>query len=185
MNASTMTTVNTVVIFASVSVLSSGAAAQVDCDRRPAGAAGIAVIENSEVFIGFVNSSDTVASPNIITGNGAQGIAVFRGAYARIAGNDISFNRANGVNVRESASAHISDNILNGNGQNGILVAQGSGVTLGMEPVPRSSREPTQQRSTIWALESGVRLEALPMVDWVASMGIADPRRILRAAFPV
>lgn len=97
------------------------------------GQAGIALAETSYAFIGFVNPSDTVASPNLITGNGAQGIAVFRGAYARIVGNEISYNRANGVNVREASHAQISDNILNGNGQNGILVAQGSGVLLGAD----------------------------------------------------
>ena len=93
--------------------------------------AGIGVAETSYAFIGFVTSTDTVASPNVITGNRAQGIAVFRGSYARIVGNDISQNGANGVNVRESSSAQIADNILNGNGANGILAAQGSGVLLG------------------------------------------------------
>jgi parallel beta-helix repeat protein len=95
--------------------------------------AGIGVAENSYAFIGFVRSTDTVASPNVITGNRAQGIVVFRGSYARIVGNDISNNGANGVNVRESSSAQISDNIVNGNGANGILVAQGSGVLLGAD----------------------------------------------------
>jgi parallel beta-helix repeat protein len=95
--------------------------------------AGIGVAETSYAFIGFVSATDTVAGPNVITGNRAQGIAVFRGAYARIVGNDISQNGANGVNVRESSSAQISDNTVNGNGQNGILVAQGSGVLLGAD----------------------------------------------------
>ena len=83
--------------------------------------AGIGVAETSYAFIGFVTSTDTVASPNIITGNRAQGIVVFRGSYARIVGNDISRNGANGVNVRESFSAQISDNTVNGNRLNGIL----------------------------------------------------------------
>jgi Right handed beta helix region len=95
--------------------------------------AGIAVAETSYAFIGFVTSTDTVASPNVITGNRAQGIVVFRGSYARIVGNDISGNGANGVNVRESSSAQISDNTVNGNGANGILVAQGSGALLGAD----------------------------------------------------
>ena len=98
--------------------------------------AGIGVGETAYAFIGFVLSSlsnDAAASPNVITGNRAQGIAVLRGAYARIVGNDISYNGANGVNVRESSSAQISDNTLNGNGQNGIFVAQGSGVLLGAD----------------------------------------------------
>jgi parallel beta-helix repeat protein len=95
--------------------------------------AGIGVAETSYAFIGFVEASDTVASPNIISGNRAQGIAVFRGSYARIVGNDISDNGANGVNVRESSSAQLSDNQVNANGANGILVAQGSGVLLGTD----------------------------------------------------
>ena len=95
--------------------------------------AGIGVAETSYAFIGFVAASDTVASPNIISGNRAQGIAVFRGSYARIVGNDIHDNGANGVSVRESSSAQVSDNLLNGNRANGIFVAQGSGVLLGAD----------------------------------------------------
>lgn len=95
--------------------------------------AGVGVAETSFAFIGFVASTDTVASPNLITGNRAQGIAVFRGSYARIVGNEISQNGANGVNVRESSSAQVSDNVINANGVNGVLVAQGSGVLLGTD----------------------------------------------------
>ena len=95
--------------------------------------AGIGVAETSYAFIGFVAASDTVASPNVITGNRAQGIAVFRGSYARIVGNVITGNGANGVNVRESSSAQVSDNTVNGNGANGIFVTQGSGVLLGAD----------------------------------------------------
>ena len=94
--------------------------------------AGIGVAETSYAYIGFVTPTDTVASPNVITGN-RQGIAVFRGSYARIVGNDISQNGANGVNVRESSSAQISDNTINGNGVNGTFVAQNSGVLLGAD----------------------------------------------------
>jgi parallel beta-helix repeat protein len=95
--------------------------------------AGIGVAETAYAFIGFVLPTDTVASPNFIRGNRAQGIAVFRGSYARIVGNVITDNGANGVNVRESSSAQISDNTVNGNGANGILVAQGSGALLGAD----------------------------------------------------
>ena len=95
--------------------------------------AGIGVAETSYAFIGFVLASDSVASPNVITGNRAQGVVVFRGSYARIVGNEISQNGANGVNVRESSSAQISDNTVNGNGANGVFVAQGSGVVLGSD----------------------------------------------------
>lgn len=95
------------------------------------GQAGIAVAENANAFIGFVNSTDVVASPNLISGNGTQGIVVFRNSYARIVGNDISHNTANGLIVREQSHALVTDNAVNGNGQNGISVLQGSGVILG------------------------------------------------------
>ena len=36
--------------------------------------AGVGVAETSYAFIGFVTSTDTVASPNVITGNRAQGV---------------------------------------------------------------------------------------------------------------
>ena len=95
--------------------------------------AGIGVAETAYAFIGFVLPSDTVASPNFISGNRAQGIVVFRGSYARIVGNVIFDNGANGVNVRESSSAQISDNAIDGNGANGVFVNQGSGVLLGTD----------------------------------------------------
>jgi parallel beta-helix repeat protein len=94
--------------------------------------AGINVGAFATAFIGF-DAFDVVASPNLITDNGTQGIVVGANAHGRIVGNDISYNRGNGVNVRESSSAHISDNIVNANGQNGILVDQGSGVYLGTD----------------------------------------------------
>jgi hypothetical protein len=95
------------------------------------GQAGIAVAENANAFIGFVNSTDVAASPNLISGNGTQGIVVFRNSYARIVGNDISHNTANGLIVREASHALVTDNVVNGNGQNGIDVLHGSGVILG------------------------------------------------------
>ena len=95
------------------------------------GQAGITVAENGNAFIGFVDSTDLVASPNLISGNGTQGIVVFRNSYARIVGNDISQNTANGLLVREASHALVTDNVINGNGQSGIGVQQGSGVILG------------------------------------------------------
>jgi parallel beta-helix repeat protein len=101
---------------------------------RNNGQAGIGLAENANAFIGFVTTADVDASPNLITGNGTQGIVVFRNSYARIVGNDISQNRANGIVVREDSHALITDNTVNGNGQNGIAVMQGSGVILGAGP---------------------------------------------------
>lgn len=95
------------------------------------GQAGIAVAENGSAFIGFVDSTDLNASPNLVSDNGTQGIVVGRNSYARIVGNEISQNAANGVLVREASHALLTDNALNGNGQSGIGVQQGSGVILG------------------------------------------------------
>ena len=136
-------------------------------------------------FIGFVTSADTVASPNFISGNRAQGIVVFRGSYARIVGNDISYNGANGVNVRESSSAQISDNTVNGNGQNGILAAQGSGALLGTDAGTPSSHDPTPRRPTIWGSESDVSLQPSSTAGSVASTAMADRRITWKAVSPV
>jgi hypothetical protein len=105
--------------------------------------AGIAVGLQSSAWIGFVSETDTVASPNLVSGNGAQGIVVLRGATARIAGNDVSNNAANGVRVAEASYAQISDNTINGNGTNGIFVQQGSSVTLGAGALLFSRRNST------------------------------------------
>ena len=95
------------------------------------GQAGIAVAENGNAFVGFVDSGDLVASPNVVSDNGTQGIVVFRNSYARIVGNDISRNTVNGLLVREASHALVTDNVINSNGQSGIVVLQGSGVILG------------------------------------------------------
>ena len=129
--------------------------------------AGIGVAETAYTLIGFVLASDTVASPNIISGNRAQGIVVFRGSYARIVGNVITDNGANGVNVRESSSAQISDNTIDGNVMNGIFVNQGSGVLLGTELVTRSSVDPIRRPGTICCSESAARLAPMPTAGWV------------------
>jgi parallel beta-helix repeat protein len=88
---------------------------------------------NAAAWIGFASEADTVASPNLITGNGTQGIAIRRGAFVRIIGNQISHNNANGILVAEAASAQISDNTIDGNGMDGIVAQIGSGVTLGAD----------------------------------------------------
>ena len=92
---------------------------------------GIALGMNAAAWIGFVTEADSVASPNSVTQNGAQGIVARRGASVRIVGNDISNNNRNGVLISEAAYAQLSDNSVNGNGVNGILVEDGSGVSLG------------------------------------------------------
>ena len=125
--------------------------------------AGIGVAETSYAFIGFVQASDTVASPNIISGNRTQGIVVFRGSYARIVGNELSNNGANGVNVRESSSAQISDNLVNANGGNGILVAQGSGVLLGADSGTTIYARPN--RTTTNNAQFGIRCQVAAHAD--------------------
>jgi parallel beta-helix repeat protein len=125
--------------------------------------AGVGVAETSFAFIGFATSTDTVANPNLITGNRAQGIAVFRGSYARIVGNDISHNGANGVNVRESSSAQISDNVINANGMNGILAAQGSGVLLGTDAGSTIFTRPNT--TTVTNIAFGIRCQVAGYAD--------------------
>jgi parallel beta-helix repeat protein len=125
--------------------------------------AGIAVGVFATAFIGFETGLETIASPNLITGNGAQGIVVAGNAHARIVGNDISDNRANGVNVREASNALISDNIVNGNGLNGILVAQGSGVYLGTDTGDTIFTRPN--RTTANNLGFGIRCRVGGFVD--------------------
>jgi len=94
---------------------------------------GISVGINGGAWIGFVAGQDTVASPNYIYGNGANGILVHRSGSARIVGNFIGYNTQNGVFLQRGSVAEISDNAIDGNGQNGILVRQGSGVELGAD----------------------------------------------------
>lgn len=91
---------------------------------------GILVFESSSARIGF-----TVAgtAPNLIEGNGLDGISVSHSSNARIEGNVIRENRRNGVNVGRVSHADIASNTIEGNLINGINVTQNSGVNLGSD----------------------------------------------------
>jgi hypothetical protein len=98
---------------------------------RNNGSHGIQVNGNAFAFIGFGNADDTVASPNVIDHNGANGIHVSFAGAARIAGNTITNNIGHGVNVERASQAAISSNTINANGGSGVYVTENSGANLG------------------------------------------------------
>ena len=113
---------------------------------------GIVVHESSSARIGF--ASATAANeprPNLIQGNGGNGIHVLRASNARIAANTIRNNRQNGINVERVSQADIASNTIEGNARNGIRVTQNSGVQLGadtgtgFEELPNSTGTPNGQ----------------------------------------
>ena len=82
-------------------------------------AQGIAIGDNSVARIGYVNNSDTVASPNSILNNGTlsgqeDGILITRGSHATIVGNIISGNKGDGIQVSRVSHADISANQISG-----------------------------------------------------------------------
>jgi parallel beta-helix repeat protein len=94
--------------------------------------AGIMVTDNSAAWIGFLSSTDTVASPNTVQNN-SSGIVVRGSSSARIIGNTIIDNTGDGIVVQKASQADIADNLIDLNGGNGILVTQNSGVNLGKD----------------------------------------------------
>lgn len=95
---------------------------------------GIAITENSSGRIGFLNSTDTTASPNIIQNNGGYGISVARSSSARIVGNTITGNAGGGIGVSRVSSADVTANSISGNQVAGIVVMENSGLNLGTTP---------------------------------------------------
>jgi len=93
---------------------------------------GISVTENSSARIGFLTNSDTVASPNTITGN-ERGIVVSESSTATIVGNTISNNASDGILVNTVSHADIASNTIDGNGGHGINFGRNSGVDLGAD----------------------------------------------------
>ena len=91
---------------------------------------GIFVLGSSSAHIGVLSTGDTVASPNVIRDNGADGIKVLRASTARIIGNTLSGNRGNGLTVQQASHAEVAGNTFNGNGQCGIRVTGNSGADL-------------------------------------------------------
>jgi hypothetical protein len=92
---------------------------------------GIQVYEGGVARIGYVNSSQATANPNLIENNVRQGIKVQRLATAAIVGNQILNNGQNGIWALVNSTIEAADNTISGNGWNGIAVSQGAGAMLG------------------------------------------------------
>ena len=92
---------------------------------------GIVITDSSSARIGFLQTGDTVARPNVIQNNGENGVTIARSSHARIVGNTISGNGDNGVIVTRVAHADISSNTIDSNGGDGVFVFRNSGVNLG------------------------------------------------------
>ncbi|MBI2834025.1 MAG: right-handed parallel beta-helix repeat-containing protein [Acidobacteria bacterium] len=90
-------------------------------------------IQESTVRIGGSLDEPPQPSPNLIQGNGGDGIVVNRASVVRISGNAIRNNRQNGVRVEKMSQADIASNTIEGNSQNGIQATQNSGVNLGTD----------------------------------------------------
>jgi parallel beta-helix repeat protein len=97
---------------------------------------GIAVLQNSTARIGFLTFEglETIpggVGPNLIQGNGANGIRVADSSDADIVENTISGNQDHGILVDTVSHALIASNTINANGQDGVRVGRNSGVNLG------------------------------------------------------
>lgn len=100
---------------------------------------GIALFAGSAADIGFVGNPDNrTAAPNIIQGNGENGVSVDRTSHADIGFNTISNNTGRGVSILRSSSARIgslsntgpSGNTISGNGIDGIRVSGSSQANI-------------------------------------------------------
>ena len=106
------------------------------------GGYGIDVNELASARIGFNQTTDSAASPNIISNNTSGGILVTRSAVARIVGNTIQNNGGDGIAASRGSHADIASNVINGNGTsfvvgsgstccNGVKVTENSSINLG------------------------------------------------------
>lgn len=108
-------------------------------------------IEESTVRIGGTLDEPPAPAPNLIQGNGGEGIVLSRAAVGRINGNTIRNNRQNGIFVQKLSQVDIGANLIEDNSQNGIQVTQNSGVNLGagtgsgLENSPNSTGRPNGQ----------------------------------------
>ena len=105
---------------------------------------GIVVNEASYARIGFrtpPGSSEGDTGPNLIQGNGGEGIRIQRASMARIYVNTIRNNGQNGVLVEKMSYVEIASNTIEGNAQNGILT-RNSGVLLGQDTGTNNENRP-------------------------------------------
>jgi parallel beta-helix repeat protein len=119
---------------------------------------GITLSELSSARIGILAIGGTDAYPNIIRGNGIDGIRVTRNSYAVIVGNTISGNTGNGIYVSRVSHADIANNTINDNGDCGIYVTQNSGVILGNDTGETISDLPnlTTVKNVQWGIKATV-----------------------------
>ena len=123
------------------------------------GTYGIAVSEKSSARIGVEsNGMDSTPKPNIILGNGIDGIRVTRSSYAIIVGNTISENTANGIYVSKVSAADIASNTIDDNGECGIYVTQNSGVNLGNDTGTTIYDLPnvTTAKNGLWGVQASI-----------------------------
>lgn len=104
---------------------------------RNNGTIGINVNELSYARIGFLIPPDAKPGPNVIQGNGGDGIYVGRGSSAWIVGNTMRGNGGNGVAVDRGSQADVIGNTIAGNRGDGIVATHSSGVNLVSERTPR------------------------------------------------
>lgn len=115
-----------------VSILQNGHARLVSNTIQLNGLAGIGVLESSIARIGFLDTGGPVL-PNVIRGNGAEGVGVFRGSSATILGNYITDNNGPGVLVSGTSNGLLAGNHIDSNNGDGVAVRQNSDVQLGEE----------------------------------------------------
>lgn len=112
-------------------------------------------VQDSRVRIGHNLDEPPLPAPNLIQGNGANGVFLSRASAGRINGNTIRNNGQNGIAVEKMSHADIASNTIEGNTQNGIRGIQNSGINLGtdsgtgFENSPNSSGIP----NGLWGIE--------------------------------
>jgi parallel beta-helix repeat protein len=126
---------------------------------------GVIVADSASAHIGFNNDTETVASPNVIKGNGGFGVVVGRSSSARIIGNTISGNTGGGVMVVRKSHADIANNAIDGNSGDGVLVSDNSTVSLGED-----------SGSTIYALPNSTGTSNGGVGVLCMAGGVADGR---------
>lgn len=89
--------------------------------------------QESTVRIGGSLDEPAQPAPNVIQGNGGDGIVVSRASVVRILGNTIRGNRGNGIAIEKLSQVDTGANTIEDNSQNGILAAHNSGVHLGRD----------------------------------------------------
>jgi parallel beta-helix repeat protein len=96
--------------------------------------AGIAIQSNSSARIGWLGPpNNRISAPNVIQGNGGQGIQVYRGSSAQIFSNTIQNNGSHGVFVDRNSQAEIAASTITGNLGDGIRGTRNAGLDIGTD----------------------------------------------------